>query len=254
MVKSKYKKLRSTKYFNFLHGGLPIMIYVVLLGAMFLLWYFRHIDEEMTMNFFAELFGAAFTLFIIDVLLVKSKAKKWKTVELETKYMISRNVHRLRDGLSYRAFGFQPIIKGDNIHEQQQNLQIERQNLYLKLDKLNEQEISEALKTNLLFTEESMNYFNEKAQDIWNIINFKHADFMHPELVNILLNLFLDLKDLSAHIKQSFKIKREPLNSKFYEETTLLGASICISKIIETLNKLKEEGFSEAASLNKNQV
>jgi hypothetical protein len=47
------------------HTEIPIIVYSVVLISMFLLWRFRTYNEELAMNFFAELFGAAFTLFII---------------------------------------------------------------------------------------------------------------------------------------------------------------------------------------------
>lgn len=60
---------------------------------------------------FFELLGAAFTLFIIDVLLVRSKTKHWKIVQDDFDYLIARKINRLRDGIATRAFNFKSILK-----------------------------------------------------------------------------------------------------------------------------------------------
>jgi len=82
---------------------IPLAVYAAILVTMALLWTFQSLHPDVTLGFFTELMGAAFTLFIIDTLLVRSKLKRWKIVQEHIDYLIARDVNRLRDGL--RATG-----------------------------------------------------------------------------------------------------------------------------------------------------
>ncbi|CAN5569246.1 hypothetical protein BH23BAC1_BH23BAC1_45640 [soil metagenome] len=229
---------------------IPIIVYVVIFSSIALLWSLRAYNEDIALNFLAELFGAAFTLFIIDVLLVRSKTKRWKSVRDEVNYLISRNVNRLRDGISTRAFGFSPVI-GQHFDEIQ-SLKIirEQRNEFLNgIASLSESELIKTLNKGEIFTENSYDYFNEKADEIWAILNIKYSDYIHPELVSMLINLHINLKDLCGHIRQYLKIDRFPNEKSYYIAIGIKGVSVSILKIIIILNRLKQEGYSEAASL-----
>ncbi|MBS9524732.1 hypothetical protein KI659_12000 [Litoribacter alkaliphilus] len=231
---------------------IPILVYLVLICSMVLLWYLRDFQDGITMDFFAELFGAAFTLFIIDVLLVRSKTKRWKNVQEEINYLISRNVNRLRDGISTRVFGFSPTI--DHELDELQAIQAVRdqRNVFLiRIAALNEEDLIRSLHQEELFSDNTYDYFNEKADEIWAILNMKYSDDLHPEMVSLLINLHVQLKDICSHIRQYLKIKRFPEERKYYSTIGLKGVSVSMSKILLILNRLKEEGYSEAASLIK---
>ena len=231
---------------------IPIIVYVVIFMSIALLWRLRAYNEDIALNFLAELFGAAFTLFIIDVLLVRSKTQRWKNVRAEVNYLISRNVNRLRDGISTRAFAFSPLI--DHALDEVQSLQIirdQRNAFLIELASLPEEELNSRFNIEELFSESSYEYFNEKADEVWAILNIKYSDYLHPELVSILINLHVNLKDLCGHIRQYFKMKRFPNEKEYYGAIGIRGASVSIHKIIVILNRLKQEGYSEAASLAK---
>jgi hypothetical protein len=231
---------------------IPIIVYLVIICTMAVLWYLRDVQDGITMDFFAELFGAAFTLFIIDVLLVRSKAKRWKNVQEEINYLISRNVNRLRDGISTRVFGFSPTIDRESDEMQAIQAVREQRNDFLNsMAGLNEEELIQRLHQEELFSENSYDYFNEKADEIWAILNMKYSDDLHPEMVSILINLHVQLKDVCSHIRQYLKIKRFPQERKYYSTIGLKGVSVSISKTILILNRLKEEGYSEVASLSQ---
>lgn len=229
---------------------IPIIVYVVVLISMFLLWRYRAYNEDIAMNFFAELFGAAFTLFIIDVLLVRSKAKKWKVVRDELNYLISRNVNRIRDGISTRIFSFNPDIDS-SLPEQQyiDELRRNRTDFLNEIVTLNDEKLMEIINEEELFSEISYEYFNEKAEEIWNILNIKYSDYFPPELASYLIGLNLNLKDLCGHIRQYKKSTRFSVQADAYKNIGRHGAAVSIIKIIKLLNELKSEGYSETASI-----
>lgn len=138
----------------------------------------------------------AFTLFIIDVLLVRSKGKRWKIVQEDVNYLISRGVNRLRDGVSYRAFNFESTT--DSLSD----FRNQRAIFLTQLDALKTADLTDKLNEKILFTEESYDFFNERAADFWEIINMKYSEYLSPILVSQLINLHTSLKDLCAHINQ----------------------------------------------------
>lgn len=230
---------------------IPLIVYAAVLISMFLLWRFRAYNEDLAMDFFAELFGAAFTLFIIDVLLVRSKAKKWKMVREELNYLIARSVNRIRDGISTRLFHFNPEID-PALPEQQylDELRIRRTGFLNELAALDDDQLLQKIDEKELFSEASYDYFNEKAEEVWTILNIKYSDYFHPDLVSYLIGLNLNLKDLCGHIRQYSKGSRFTGKTETYQKLGRQGAAVSLIKIIRLLNDLKSEGYSDAASLD----
>lgn len=250
-MKSSEKTLRKKISSRILQTEIPIIVYAVVLISMFLLWRYRAYNEEIAMNFFAELFGAAFTLFIIDVLLVRSKAKRWKVVREDINYLIARNVNRIRDGISTRVFNFNPDV--DHTLPRNEYLTIVRDRRGDFLTNLVTLEIDEVMKMideEALFSEAGYEYFNEKADEIWNILNVKYSDFFHPQLASYLIELNVNLKDLAGHIRQYMKHKRFMSKGEKYKNIGREGAIISIQRTVVILNLLKDEGYSEMASFD----
>jgi hypothetical protein len=233
-----------------LQSEIPFLVYAIIFISMFLLWRYRAYNEDLALNFLAELFGAAFTLFIIDVLLVRSKTKRWKTVRDEMNYLIARNVNRIRDGISSRVFNFNPSIE-KNIPEEQylKELRLLRGKFLNEIALMETEVIEGKINEPELFSEVSYEYFNEKADEIWNIINFKYSDYFHPELASYLISLNINLKDLCGHIRQYLKSDRLAKESDTFKKIGKQGAIVSLVKIIRILNSLKNEGYSEAATI-----
>lgn len=243
------KNLRKYLSKRIIQSEIPILVYLVILGSMAFLWWWRNYNEELAMNFFAELFGAAFTLFIIDVLLVRSKTKRWKRVREDINYLIGRTVNRLRDGISIRAYNFDPQIpEGLDAKKTQSHIREVRSDFLNKTAKFNKEETLAHINETELFTESSYEYFHEKAEEVWKILNVRYADYLHPELVSLLLDLHIELKDLDGHIRQYLKAKRFPKDRVFYENLGKNGAAFSLPKIVQLLNDLKMAGYSELAS------
>ncbi|WP_069133452.1 hypothetical protein, partial [Rhodohalobacter halophilus] len=181
--------------------------------------------------------GAAFTLFIIDVLLIRFKSKRWKVVRDEINYLIARNVNRTRDGISTRVFNFNPEIDLSLPEEQYiRELRLKRTDFLNQIATFNEDEIIEKINEEELFSDVSYDYFNEKADEIWSILNMKYANYFHPELATYLISLNLNLKDLCAHIRQYMKGKRFEKKSENYKKYWSKG---CYNKSYQNCKAFK---------------
>ena len=165
-------------------------------------------------------------------------------------YLIGRTVNRLRDGISTRIFEFNPGIDPD-ISELEMNEAIrgQRAELLDSLEALAPKGISGRINEQAAFTDATDQYLDEKANDLWEIINMKYAEYMSPELVSALIDLHTCLRDASAHIRQYRKAERFPESGAHYKAIGRRGMAVCLHQIIGQLNWLKRQGHSEAASL-----
>ncbi|TVP55645.1 MAG: hypothetical protein EA349_08945 [Halomonadaceae bacterium] len=245
------KKPQKKRFFAFLtQTEIPIAVYLAIFSTMAVLWIFQTIHEELTLGLFTELLGAAFTLFIIDTLLVRAKTHRWQVVRKHVDYLIGRNVNRLRDGLVTRVFGFDPAIDS-SLSEVEMNQVIRRQRgeLLNFLEQMTEAELLQGADESSLFSEEFYDYFNERAGDLWDIINMKYSEYMAPELVSVLIRLHTQMKDVCGHVRQYRKAQRFPQYQSHYQQVGRMGMSVSLLAVIAMLNQLKNEGYSEAASL-----
>lgn len=102
----------------------------------------------------------------------------------------------------------------------------------------------------LLFTDNSYAYLNEKAEDLWDILNMKYSEYLDPQLVSALMRLHMHLKDMGSHLRQYAKADKFPSAAAYYHRIGRLGASVSISEIIVIVNELKRQGYSEQANLS----
>ena len=229
---------------------IPITVYVAIFTTMTLLWVFQELHEDVTLGLFTELLGAAFTLFIVDTLLVRSKAKRWKIVRTHVDYLIARNVNRLRDGISVRILGFNPEMEGGrNESAQFEDIRLQRARLLSNVETLKASDLNQLMKPETLFTEDTYAYLNEKAGDIWDILNMKYSEYLDPNLVSDLIRLHTLMKDLCGHIRQYLKGERFKDKAAYFQKIGGMGAGVSLREIVIILNDLKENGYSEAAML-----
>lgn len=225
----------------------PIIIYLVVLIGMLVTIGIKNYHEDLSLNLLSELIGAAFTLFVIDVLLVKSKTKRWRVVQKHIDYLIARTINRLRDGISTRVFSFEPTVKPNSPEEEVLGeIRDQRENLFIALQALDSKELSNKINREL-FKEESYQYFNEKADDIWDLLNMKYSEYLAPVLVSLLIELHTNIKDVCSHIRFYKKSDRFPKEKEYYQMAGIHGAANSMKEIIRIVNKLKEEGYSETA-------
>lgn len=211
----------------------------------------RVYSPDLSLNLFSELIGVAFTLFIIDTLLVRSKNKLWKLVHKDIDYLISRNVNRLRDGIATRVFKFEPDLDSQvSFNEKIEALSKERADFLAEMDELDKDELIIKIKENDFFNQENYDYFDEKAEDFWEILNMKYSEYLAPELVSELIELHTGLKDLCSAIRQHAKSDILKENKDYYRSLGVESAAQSLVVIIENLNQLKAAGYSENAKVS----
>lgn len=230
--------------------SVPIAVYGVIAITMVLLWIFQELHPDVTLGFFTELLGAAFTLFIIDTLLVRSKTKRWRVVQAHVDYLVAREINRLRDGLAMRVFGFDPVIDEGRSEDQLEAVRSQRAALLTEMQTLPLEELAEAFATDKLFTASTEAYLDAKAGAIWDVLNMRYSEYMDPELVSSLMRLHTHLKDLSGHIRHYGRAASFVNDAEFYETVGLRGASVSVREVLCLVNELKQQGYSRPASLD----
>ncbi|MCC5874992.1 MAG: hypothetical protein JJU11_02115 [Candidatus Sumerlaeia bacterium] len=227
---------------------LPLIVYIVVFISLATLWLIRSVHEDLTLNLFSELLGAAFTLFIIDTLLVRSKTKRWNIVREHVDYLIGRHVQRLRDGLATRVFGFKPTLRTDaTATENITAVREQRAVLLRELAGLPPSELESRILREEAFAESTYQYLNEKADDIWDLLNMKYSEYLEPELVALLIELHTLLKDAGAHIRQYRKKDRFQEHQTHYSSIGTSGFTAELGAILLIVNRLKDEGYSDQA-------
>lgn len=230
------RKALANKIFT--NSDVPVIVYGSVILAMIVLWFLQD-QYELAGDFFIELFGVAFTLFIIDILLVRSKSKRWKIVHDDVDYLISRLIDRMREGIAYRCFKFIPDL------EESQDVDLQRTNFLESQLKEELSELSKAINKEEFFTLDTYQYLNERANDVWEIINMKYAEFLSPVLVSELIHLHACLKDMAICNVQYRKSDRYGKNDVFYKQKALEDLSRSTSACIGKLVMLHQQGFSE---------
>lgn len=228
---------------------IPLAVYAAIFVTMALLWTIKSLDPDLTMGFFTELMGAAFTLFIIDTLLVRSKMKRWKIVREHIDYVIARDVNRLRDGLAVRAFGFSAVITGGRSEDQLEAVREQRASLLSAMEGKSPDDLASFLSTTSLFTESTYAYLDEKASALWDVFNMRYSEYMDPELVSTLIRLHTHIKDVCGSIRQYSRAGRSPEDASYYQTVGLQAASASMREILKMVNELKRQGYSKPARI-----
>lgn len=228
----------------------PIVIYLAVIGGATIALMLRWWDADLSMNILSEIIGAAFTIFVIDVLLVRSKTRRWKVVQEHIDYLIARNINRIRDGVATRVFNFKPELDG-RLREDEVLLaiRVQREKFLNDLSGRTAEKLAQKI-DHSFFTEESYEYFDEKAEDIWKLINMKYSEYLAPPLVSLLIELHTNLMDVCAHIRVYAKSNRFPDEKEYYQAIGISGVANSMKNVIRVVIKLKEEGYSDAARVS----
>ncbi|MCC5847003.1 MAG: hypothetical protein JJU29_02835 [Verrucomicrobia bacterium] len=240
-------KARISKFTRFLsHTHVPLMVYGAVAVAMLFIWLLRRFHEDFAFDLLAELIGVAFTVFIIDTLLVKSKTNRWRIVQENVDYLIARTINRLRDGVALRAFHFEPELTSDTTASNpEERLREQRAEFLHQLCGLDSESLAERLYDKELFSIDSYEYFKEKSEDLWGILNMKYSEYLEPDLVALLIDLHTRLKDVCGHIRHYRKAERFPgTSADHYLESGRRGATREFVHILRILDDLKTMGYS----------
>jgi len=223
----------------------PIGLYLIIAFAIIaggLLWRY-HADFEIDITI--ELLGAFLTIVIIDQLLLKSKRKRWNLVRDEVEYTLGRTVHSLRDDLLRNLFSFEPSLDQASSQNIDDSIREQKDQRFEELLQMKPKEMLDQTDHEFL-EEEYDDYFLEKAEDLWRLLNTRYSEHFEPELVEQLLNLNLNLRDLHSNIKfyrRSDEVDKD--ESHYYEKR---GGKRIVSSAKETIKcliKLKDMGYSK---------
>ncbi|TVR83463.1 MAG: hypothetical protein EA409_03010 [Saprospirales bacterium] len=227
----------------------PIIVYIAVVIAILIALSLRRFHEELSLNLVSELLGAAFIIFVVNLLLVRSKNKRWKVVNSRIDYLIGRNVNQIRDSIATFAFNFNPELSEKDPHPIiLEAIRKQRDDLFEEMKQLSEDEIVGQL-SDKLFTDDQLKYFSQRADDLWSILNMKYSEYLAPELVSLLMDLHIQINDLCAHIRSFNKSRWFIEDSFFYQETGKKGAAYNVREILKLVTRLKEEGYSEVPRL-----
>jgi hypothetical protein len=133
------------------------------------------------------------------------------------------------------------------------SIRIQRENFLNDLDTRTSKKLSGKIDPSF-FNEESYSYFDEKAEDIWNLINMKYSEYLAPPLVTLLIDLHTNLVDVCAHIRVYQKSERFPSEKDYYHEAGINGVATNMKEIIRIVIKLKEEGYSDSPRIISKEV
>ncbi len=225
----------------------PIGLYVIIAFAIVaggILWRY-HADFEIDITI--ELLGAFLTIVIIDQLLLKSKRKRWNLVRDEIEYTLGRTIHSLRDDLLRNLFSFEPDLEQTSPENIEDSIRKQKDERFSELLDIEPEEMLDQIDDEFI-EEEYEDYFLEKAEDLWRLLNTRYSEHFDPDLVEQLLDLNLQLRDLHSNIK-FYKRSEEASDdgsdrSTYYEKRGGKRIVMTAKKTIRSLIKLKEMGYS----------
>ncbi len=222
----------------------PIGLYVIIAFAIIaggLLWRY-HADFEIDITI--ELLGAFLTIVIIDQLLLKSKRKRWNLVRDEIEYTLGRTINTLRDDVLRSLFSFEPDLEQTSSENIEDSIRKQKDKRFMELLEMDPEDMLDQIDDHFL-EKEYEDYFLEKAEDIWRLLNTRYSEHFDPDLVEQLLNLNLNLRDLHTNIK--FYKRGEEVDeneSVYYEKRGEKRIVSSAKETIECLIKLKDLGYS----------
>ncbi|MCC5924355.1 MAG: hypothetical protein JJT77_11250 [Crocinitomicaceae bacterium] len=221
----------------------PVIIFLILFLAIYATTFIKRYDEELSQNLLSELIGAAFIILVVNILLVRSKNKRWKRVNGKVDYLISRFIFRFQDGLALRAFQFKIEQEEGQIELIQWRLQ--REKFLDEIVNMSSPDDWNALVKNEFYTIENLNYFEEKSHHLWEILNMKYAEYLNPQLIELLMDLYLEMNDLCAHLKAYLRNIKNYSGQITFANVAKKGVVLNIHNLLILSKQLKDNGYSE---------
>lgn len=208
----------------------------------------RIFSSDLWLNLLSEAVGTAFTVLLIDNLLNRSDRIKWKIVKDEIDYLISRNVNRLRENVLSRLFDFDPDVSENNLDADsiEKNIRQQREQKLESLYKVSAETLLASLEK-WFSDKENIVYFEERASEMRQYLDMRHSEYLSPDVVHCLIDLYVNIKDLCAHLRIYNRWKLFLRKNKYYTEIATEGILFNAKNIIGILIKLKKYGYSEIA-------
>ena len=217
-----------------------LVLFLALIGSAYLITHGDGFFE----NIMIELIGAVFFIMIIDQLLLKSQRKRWRVVKNEIEYILSRTLNILRDDILANMFAYHPefSIAGGDLETWEGAIRKQKTKLLEDILQMDADEMIGAIKQSYLL-EEYDNLFQEKAEDLWRILNAKYIEHLAPYEVKLFLALHLHLRDLHAGIKTFQKGYQESDKREYYRKKGQRSIVHNTRQIVGHLIELRSLGY-----------
>ena len=173
---------------------------------------------------------------------------KWKIVKDEIDYLISRNVNRLRENVLSRLFDFDPDVEKNvwEVDDMEKRIREQREEKLENLYTLSSQVLLDALEKGFS-DKENIVYFEERTVEIWQYLDMRHSEYLSPDVVHCLIDLYVNIKDLCAHMRIYNRGTWFLRKNKYYIEIASEWIAFNIKNILDLLIKLKKHWYSEIA-------
>lgn len=245
---SKPHKKKKSIFNVFKHTNIPLSIYIVLLTSMAFFWWAQKYIPDLSLNIFSELFGTAFTVFIIDIISNQNKEKKFINVKENINDLITRELYIILDGVSFKVLNIKfEIPENDNILNQIVETRAKKHQALFSLTENDFMKLQPYINEEIVNHKDIINYLKNRSDSIWKLINFQYSEFYPPEIVEGLTNVYSSLINLRQAIRQFQKESSIDQRNNYYNEsgkymiskqTYLLIENIKLLLLIEQL-KLK---------------
>ncbi|MFT4250425.1 MAG: hypothetical protein ACMXYD_03625 [Candidatus Woesearchaeota archaeon] len=221
-------------------SDMPLIGYLTLLVAIVAAFVLGRWYPDLSYDLLIELGAATLIILLLGVVLTRANRKRWSAVKQQTEYLIARLVHRVRQGVASRAFGFSPSIDvSASFEENEQSTRLQRRELLERL--VATSDVSSEIVSSLWSEEE---YFRSRATDVWELLNMKNGGYLSADIVSLLTDLYVYLEDLQAHIR-TYAIKSSKKKQEYYQRKALVGAEFCLQEILRITATLRDMGYSE---------
>lgn len=222
----------------------PLMVYVILFLAIIGSSYLITRSEGFFEDIMVELIGAVFFILIIDQLLLRSQRKRWRIVKNEIEYILSRTLNILRDDILINMFSYKPVLALDSgdLEAWDASVRQHKTETLEKILQLDTDGLFHAIREDYLLGDYE-DIFQEKAEDLWRILNAKHIEHLAPEEVKLFLALHLHLRDLHTGIRTYQKSSQENDKRDYYRKKGKRGIVHNTRQIIGHLIELRKLGY-----------
>lgn len=236
---------KISKFLGLSNINLIYVIVFLFVLVSLLIWIF---SRDFWLNLLSEAIWTVFTVVLLDNLINHSNKIKWKIVKDEIDYLISRNINRLRENVLSRLFDFDPDLE-DESKDTDTIEKIIRQQRDKKLQELTKIDPQLLLKSldKKFSDKENIIYFDERSAEIWQYLDMRHSEYLSPDVVHCLIDLYVNIKDLCSHMRIYNRWKLFFRKNTYYIEIATEWIVFNTKNIIALLIKLKKYWYSEPA-------
>lgn len=241
---AKYKKIKLWFVSLYTTHLVYLTVFLFVLGSFLI----RILSSNFWLNLLSEAIWTAFTVLLLDTMIHRSDRLKWKIVKDEVDYLISRNVNRLRENVLSRLFDFDPDLEKNvgDVDDIEHRIREQREEKLEELYAVPPQALLASLEKGFS-DKENIVYFEERAIEMWQYLDMRHSQYLSPDVVHSLIDLYVNIKDLCAHMRIYNRWKWFLTKKDYYIEIASEWIAFNTRNILSVLIKLKKHWYSEIA-------